>query len=695
MILTNPYFLLGLLAVAIPIVVHLFNFRRYKKVYFSNVDYLQQLQSETRKQSRLREYLILACRIAAIIFLVLAFTQPVIPNKDTTLKQGANSVSVYLDNSFSMENTNSDGTLLEMGKRKAVEIASAYKPTDQFQLLTNDMKGENFHWVSRDEFLAMVDRVEVSAAAPLLAEMIGKQQDFLHSGNGRNKLAYVVSDFQRSTADFENYPNDSSVSTTFVPLEGDAIDNISIDSVTFSTPVFLKGSPVNATIHVTNHGSNGVDNLPVRLFSNGKERALGSVNLGPRSHTTLDLAFVIDQSGVMHCHVETTDYPITFDDKFFFSLNIHQNISMLEIYGTKDHSPYLEKLFGQDSLVIYHHTAHNRIDFNTLNEHNLIVLNELPTLSSGLAQALQKQIETGSSVLVIPAPDAEAGSYNAFLQSLQAPTLASFSKKEAKAEVINTQSRLYSNVFSGKVDDNLERPTLHSYFHIQRGTNTLAEPIIALANGDAYLTETRFGMGKVYLFSTPLRPEFSDFMQQALFVPTLYNMVLLSQPLGETYTTIDNTNPVVLARNIDLGEGTTKLHNSDRSVELIPDLRNMGGRTYLVPHNQIESAGNYTLVSSQSAEEQGLSFNYSRLESKMDFLDRREVESAIKDYHLVNCNVVKSAEKPLDDFIRSQTEGRSLWRWCIVLTLLMLALEILLIRLPKRKQNNNPHKTSA
>lgn len=693
MILTNPYFLLGLLAVAIPIVVHLFNFRRYKKVYFSNVEYLQQLQSETRKQSRLREYLILASRIAAIIFLVLAFAQPVIPNKNNTLKQGGNSVSVYLDNSFSMENTNSDGTLLEMGKKKAAEIASAFKPTDQFQLLTNDMKGENFHWVSRDEFLSMVEEVEVSAAAPLLAEMIEKQQDFLHSGNGENKLAYVVSDFQRSTSNFEALPNDSTIATTLVPLEGDAIDNISIDSVTFSTPVFLKGSPVTATIHLTNHGSNGVENLPVKLFSNDRERALGSVNLGAKSHTTLDLTFVIDQTGVMHCRVETTDYPITFDDRLFFSLNIHQSISMLEIYGGKAHSPYLEKLFGQDSLVIYHRAAQNNIDFNTLNDHHFIVLNELPSIASGLGQTLQKQVETGSSVLVVPAPDAEIGSYNAFLQSLQSPTLSSFSKQEAKAEEINTNSAFYANVFAGKVDDNLERPTLHGYFRTQTGTNSVAEPLIILSNGDNYLTETRCGMGRVYLFATPLRPEFSDFVQQAMFVPTLYNMALLSQPLGAIYTTIDNSNPVLLAHNIDLSEGSAKLHNSDKSLELIPDLRSMGGRTYLVPHNQITAADNYTLVTSQGAEEQGLSFNYSRLESKMDFFERREIENAVKDNHLVNCSVVKSAEKPLDEFIRSQTEGRSLWRWCIVLALMMIALEILLIRLPQKRQTSDSHNT--
>ncbi len=145
MILTSPLFLIGLVAVAIPIVVHLFNFRRYKKVYFSNVEFLEQLQSETRRQSNLRQLLIMAARILAIVFLVLAFAQPVIPNKNNPLRSGKSDISIFVDNSFSMDNTDGSEALLEKAKAKAREIVSAYSPTDRFQILTNDVEGRQFH----------------------------------------------------------------------------------------------------------------------------------------------------------------------------------------------------------------------------------------------------------------------------------------------------------------------------------------------------------------------------------------------------------------------------------------------------------------------------------------------------------------------------------------------------------------------
>ena len=103
MILSSPLFLIGLVAVAIPVIVHLFNFRRYKKVYFSNVERLEQLQSETRRQSTLRQLLIMFARILAIVFLVLAFARPVIPNRNSAMRSGSNDISIFIDNSFSME----------------------------------------------------------------------------------------------------------------------------------------------------------------------------------------------------------------------------------------------------------------------------------------------------------------------------------------------------------------------------------------------------------------------------------------------------------------------------------------------------------------------------------------------------------------------------------------------------------------
>src|SRR5690349_19007249 len=152
----HPLFLYALAAIAIPIVIHLFNFRKFKKVYFSNVQFLKEVQEQNSSREKLKHLLILFSRMLAIIFLVLAFARPFIPSAKNKQQGSRNLVSVYIDNSYSMESLNKEGNLLDEAKRKAKEIANAYGMTDQFKLLTNDFEGRHQRAVNREEFISLL-----------------------------------------------------------------------------------------------------------------------------------------------------------------------------------------------------------------------------------------------------------------------------------------------------------------------------------------------------------------------------------------------------------------------------------------------------------------------------------------------------------------------------------------------------------
>ena len=95
-----PGFLWALLSLAIPIIIHLFNFRRVQKIFFSNTRLLKQVKEETTKRRRIKNWLILLSRLLFLSFLVLAFAQPFLPASDQ-FSSGKN-VVLYIDNSYSM-----------------------------------------------------------------------------------------------------------------------------------------------------------------------------------------------------------------------------------------------------------------------------------------------------------------------------------------------------------------------------------------------------------------------------------------------------------------------------------------------------------------------------------------------------------------------------------------------------------------
>lgn len=681
MIFAAPLFLIGLVAVAIPIAVHLFNFRRYKKVYFSNVERLEQMQSETRRQSTLRQLLIMLARILAIVFLVLAFAQPLIPNKNNPLKSGSNDVSIYIDNSFSMENAGESGTLLDKAKQKAREIIAAYGPSDRFQLLTNDIEGRHFHWLSKDEILLMLDEVEASSATMPLSSIAGKQFDFLHSGDGKNKYAYLISDFQTSIADFGSFPNDSSVVSTFVPLEAAEISNVFIDSLSFNAPVYYRGSAVTADVKLRNEGDENLEKNPVTLYINGRQRALASVDLPARGTTSVDMHFVIDESGLLNGYVELVDYPVTFDDKYFFSLNIRERVNMLVVEGDKDNE-FLGRLFGEDSAIAYTSLNVRQMDFSRIDDNDVVLLDELPSMSTGMAQSLHTYVENGGTLVVVVGNNIDEASYNEALALFSAPQLAGRNDSRVAAATVDLSNQLYRNVFDGKTD-NMEMPSVTGYYRCSVSAGTLREPIVRLANGDDYISSTPCGSGRLYLITAPLREANTDFVRQALFVPTLYNMALFSVHLTQPAVSLDRIEPVELMNDYGGDAGNVRLTSTEGDFEEIPDIRRIGGKNMMVLHGTVRQAGNY-LLTTDGVPVEGVSFNYSRLESEMQFLGGDGLKRVFNDYNLSGCSVIENVDKPLDTYLKERMEGRHLWRWCVALSLLMLLVEILLIRIPMR-----------
>ena len=117
-----PAFLFALLSLAIPVVIHLFNFRKYKKVYFSNVQFLKEVQEQQASRRNLKERLILASRLLALLFLILAFARPYIPGARNANAAKQQVISIFVDNSYSMETLNREGSLLDEAKRRAKEM---------------------------------------------------------------------------------------------------------------------------------------------------------------------------------------------------------------------------------------------------------------------------------------------------------------------------------------------------------------------------------------------------------------------------------------------------------------------------------------------------------------------------------------------------------------------------------------------
>lgn len=683
MVFVYPLFLWALSALAVPIIIHLFNFRRYKKVYFTNVKFLKELQQESKSKSRLKELLILATRCLAIACLVLAFAQPVLFDRVTpVVPQGAKAISIYIDNSFSMENINKQGPLFEIAKTRAREIVNAFGQADKFQIITNDFEGRHQRFNTRENALSVIEELKISSSSRQLSEVVKRQREFLNSSGLANKKIYVLSDAQLSTFDLENVTEDTTIKTTLIPFTANKVNNVYVDSCWFETPLQQKGFIQKLHATVVNNGNTDLEAGSAKLFLNKQQIAISSFSLAANSKNEIRFTFECKKEGFNFGSVKLEDYPVTFDDELFFAFNSKINLAVTLING-KDQQPVnsLSSLFKSDSLFKFNAFAEQSIDYNFFRTSNVIVLNQLSELSSGLVSELFKFTSQDGALVIIPPQRGDLTSYNTALAALQLPGLGVQDSSALKIEKIDAANPFYSGVFE-KMEDRINLPVVNKHYKLLRGNRSDFESILNLQNGDPLFGSSRVNNSFVYLFSSPLTEGATNFNKHALFVPMFYQVSFSSVKSGPLFYTVRSNVAINLKNTLNLAEQPPHIRKPGGETDIIPETRVINNSLFLYTRSQVNDPGFYE-ISRGTDTLLPIAFNYSRRESNLNVYAVSDLEKMIRDKGLKGINTVEDNGSDISAEVLAGVEGKKLWKLFIILTLLFLLIEVVLLRLLK------------
>ncbi|HRZ77132.1 MAG TPA: BatA and WFA domain-containing protein, partial [Bacteroidales bacterium] len=563
-------------AVLIPVIIHLFRFRRYRKVYFSNLRFIEDLQLETRRRTRLRHLLVMMARMLAIASLVLAFAQPYTPLRGGDNAGARRNVIVFLDNSFSMESVSAEGTLLQVARDRATAIAQAYGPADQFALMTHDFEGRHQRFYSRDEFQELVQSVEISPLSRSLEEVMLRASDLCGEEGVKAEL-FLISDFQRTMMG-ESFPGvDSSLRTFLIPLEANALSNLYVDTAWFSSPARYAGQQARLNVRVVNAGQGDYEKVPLRLKLNGEQRAVASLDVPAGQSLELSLSFRLDEPGWYHGAIELTDYPVTYDDRYHLAFPVSDRIPLLAIHEGSP-SPYLSALFAGDSAFSFSATPYLSVDYASLGRNSLVIADGLNTLPSGLADALLNFTRDGGSVILYPGEDIDPSGYSAFLGAFGLGLSGTPDTTDARVADLDPSHPLFEEVFEGegaREGQRMDLPLVYSHYPLTPAVGSGGEVLLGMDNGRPFLLSGSPGPGRVYLFASPLREEWSSLPRHALIVPLLYRMALMSRPVQHISHTIGGDDGLRFPGISRAAEVLTLVGQED-GTEIIPGIRTQG-----------------------------------------------------------------------------------------------------------------------
>ncbi len=616
----------------------------------------------------------------------MAFAQPVLPGQHV-VKKGVRMISLYLDNSFSMQAANKNGTLLEDAKRKAIEIVKASSATDKFQILSNDFNAPYQQTQSKEQALALIDKMQLSPAVKNADEVYARIKSNL-GDDVKNAELFLLSDFQKSTFNTATFKPDSLVETNFILLENPAAQNIFIDTCFVESPYFQLGSTQKLHVKIKNLSEKEIENGSLKLYLNNKQVAPVSFKVSPNGATDALLSFTCKEAGLQKGMLAIEDYPVTFDDTLYFSFGVNSKVPCLVINKKDEKSAsFLESLFSNDSLFDFKEQNDQNIDYAQFSKTNLIVLNGLQSLTSGLSQELKKFISSGGSTLIFPARDADKESYNNFFLQLSAATFLQEDTAKSRIESKNLPKNLYEGVFE-KIPENMDMPMINYHYVIQSNSRSGEEILLKLLNGQSFLSLFNKGKGRLYICSAPLNEKSSSFAKHALFVPTLIKIAILSRPAPPLYyfsgknelidvslINISGEKPMNIASQNSLGAspmGTSK-------TDFIPEIKTTENTRYVLTHGMPEVAGNYSLMHDKKLLE-GLAFNYKRQESDLTCYTKNELEDLVKKSGWPRVHIVEAGSGNFKSSLADIGGGTRLWKLFVLLTLLLLLAETALIK---------------
>jgi len=674
-----PFFLYALAAIAIPILIHLFDLQRPKKVFFTNVRLLKNINEQTSSTRKLKNLWILLCRILAISFLVLAFAQPFFKGKDNHTIAGSQSVGVYIDNSMSMQNSDGQKPLLELARKTAEKLTEILMPATQYYYLDNQFLPKDSKTLTSETFKDRLTETNLASSSRTFENVWQKQNNTLENTASKAKKLFWLSDFQKSTAgNLSALKLDSSVTLYLVPFQNQEVSNVYIDSVWLENVFVKQNEPNNLKVKLKNSGKKNSSNLHLKLILDEVQSGMATVEIKANSEAITSFDFNVNDKKLKKGVINFEDNPVAFDNTYFFTVNVAPSINILLI--TDNTNSYISKVYANEDVFKLQLQNPANVGLNRLEGAQLIVAEGFDNYSKNTLELLKSQHEKGKTILLIPAEKPSVTNLALvsaifglpLLQINQQPSNEKSSIDDLKMP--DLKNPFYANIFESS-DKNMSVP--YAVPLIKWGNK--GQNLLETKRDEAFISVFQKPKGKILICSTPLIPKYTNFQKHSFFVPVMYKLATQSASANKHLAyNFDHKSISVPTPNSN-PKGKIKLSKGDFSY--IPEQNIKSNLIIFNIPQENAGAGFYDLFSGDSLLT-AIALNIPSAESKLDNYTSAELKTIFEGRK----NVILYQNAINDAFVndfKAANIGIPLWKYCLLLALFFLLSEALLIRFIK------------
>lgn len=674
-----PEFLFALAVILIPLLIHLFHFKRYKTVFFSSLTFLKSVEQNQKNTRKLKYWLIFTARALAFSFLVFAFAQPFIPLKEESNKSGVNVIGIYIDNSFSMTRIGVTGELFSQSRELAKSIVQDAPRTAQFVLLTNELSGSEKQTLTKAQFLEKIEKIKPTSLVRKAADVTNWWEQWLIDNKSNDlriassQLIYL-SDFQKSTTGV--LPKYKNWETLLYPVKLEPVNNgnLYVDSIWFATPVQKKEAKQTLYVRLRNEGETAVNTVDVNIRIGKIDRDVFA-DIPSNGSDTVELSYFNNEIGKIQGSVKVNDRQMNMDDSYFFSYDVRKQSNVLIIDGESSVSN-IDVVYGLDDFYKTTSVQQNQLTETQLKDKDLVVINGCNQISANTTDLLLEFANDGGSLLLFPGANTSVGGWNGLLSRLKLPAFSQLQEKALTVRKINTKDPFFDGVFERK-PERLNLPAVKKAYRLQSNSASESIDLLTFQSGNSFFVR---GTGKynVYLSATSLDQTYSSFTSNQLFSTLLLRIGELSQRQAPYYLIIgeDGSYPIDQPSNAEQA-----VHLKKGDIDFIPTVFKKRQSNFISVQGleairQLES-GNYSVVS--GGDKLGaLSINYNRSESRIASLNESEIMSTFENAGIKTMAVRSTSGWTGASFLQLD-QPITYWKWCVIFALLFLLTEMIIV----------------
>lgn len=663
-----PSFLWYLLLLFIPIIIHLISLRRYKIIYFSNNALLNEVVKQHKSKNILKNLLLLLVRLLIIFFLVLAFSQPYIPNTTFKKDKMKQFIAVYLDNSFSMSNVGEKTSLFDEAKAFLVSLIKALPSNFEYYFITND-KFYTFTKAST-HLIEEIQKIKLSSNQKTLSEIINITKNIFKLND-----LIIVTDCQKNFVD-ESFLKRDSLNIFLHVVNPQNFLNVSIDTVFFEVPTLILNSKSNLKIKLTNYGKKDIINLPLKIFINDTLRYTKAVTISGESSQTVLVDIFHNKPGFNKCEVVISDYPVIFDNTYYLTYFVAEKVNVAVV--SLDYNKYLRAFFKTDTIYNVELINPKKFNSNYLKKFNVIIFYDKKG-NYEFYQQIDKLLQENKTVILFLGNNENI---NQFAEIFKINLIQNDSST-LYLKIPDFKSDFFKNVFV-KSEKNLKMPYARNCFSLVIPYQKYYfEPIIRYENNDIAVANIKFPKGNLLLFGLPLENEFTNLYEHPLFIPIIYKGIFSSTLVSQNFNFYTNEKKL----KIDLPDTfkipyLVKVRKIKDSAYFIPYSKQYLNKLELTIYSDKSESGFYSIDVGDN-EEILFSLNYNRKESEMNYYDFQELEKKLKKLNY-NCVSLNEYNKSIDNDEFAAFTDKYLWKYFILFTILFFIIEMLILSFWKR-----------